>query len=142
MTLSDIALEAYDDLGEPEDISIPAIVFWMESQIGKINSLINSCFSITDGIVSPELGIEEGAILKELYMVRFYEGEIRKNLGAAGTAVLEIVDGDSRIKLSSKTEIARYYDSQKKDAIKSLNSLIASYNTNQSGPRGINFGNC
>lgn len=139
MKIIDAALEIYDDLGEPEDIALPTIAFWMETKIGKLNSLIGTCYTLVNHQVSPELDIEEAAILEEMYRIRYYEGKINENLGAAGTAIIEVMDGDSKIRLASKTEVARYFDSQKKDSIKALDGLIFAYNASHSGPRSVNF---
>ncbi len=139
MKIIDAALEIYDDLGEPDDIALPSIAFWMETKIGKLNSLIGSCYTLDNHQISPELDIEEAAILEEMYRIRYYEGKINENLGAAGTSVIEVNDGDSKIRLASKTEVARYYDSQKKDAIKSLADLVFAYNNSHSGPRSVDF---
>ena len=46
MKVVDIANEIFIELGEPSSLSIPAITFWVRSNIGKLNNAINTQFFI------------------------------------------------------------------------------------------------
>lgn len=48
MKIVDIADEIYRELGEPSSISIPAISFWIRSNVGELNNRINTTFKILD----------------------------------------------------------------------------------------------
>ena len=48
MKIVDIADEIYRELGEPSTISIPAIAFWIRSNVGELNNRINTTFKIVD----------------------------------------------------------------------------------------------
>ena len=46
MKVVDIADEIYRELGEVTSLSIPAIAFWVRTNIGALNSFINTTYSI------------------------------------------------------------------------------------------------
>ena len=48
MKIVDIADELYRELAEPSDLSIPAISFWLRSNIGKLNNLISTAYLIDE----------------------------------------------------------------------------------------------
>ena len=126
MKIVDIADELYRELGEPSSISIPAISFWIRSNVGELNNRINTTFKIVDygsdayefsgSFIAPEnepqvynegtgaLGLsisgnqgesstpaivsiqaEEAAVLKKMYIVHYYDQQIRSTVGAAST---------------------------------------------------------
>ena len=47
MKIVDIADELYRELGEPSSISIPAISFWIRSNVGELNNRLNTTFKIS-----------------------------------------------------------------------------------------------
>ena len=55
MKIVDIANEIYRELGEPSTTSIPAIAFWVRSNIGALNNYLNESFTINNSyeIVDP-----------------------------------------------------------------------------------------
>jgi len=48
MKVVDIADEIYRELSEPTTISIPAISFWIRSNVGELNNRINTTFKIRE----------------------------------------------------------------------------------------------
>ena len=48
MKIVDIADEIFRELGEPSTISIPAISFWIRSNVGELNNRINTTFKINE----------------------------------------------------------------------------------------------
>ena len=48
MKIVDIADEIYRELGEPSSLSIPAISFWIRSNVGELNNRLNTAFKIYD----------------------------------------------------------------------------------------------
>ena len=140
MKIVDIADEIYRGLGEPSTISIPAISFWIRSNVGELNNRINTTFKIVEygpdayefsgsfasaqyepqafnegtgalGLaVSTDIGEvstpvitaiqpEEVSILKKMYIVHYYDQQIRTTVGAASSApVVEVASDGSRVR--------------------------------------------
>ena len=48
MKIVDIADEIFRELGNPSTISLPAISFWIRSNVGELNNRINTTFKILD----------------------------------------------------------------------------------------------
>ena len=74
MKVVDIADEIFRELGEPTTLSIPAITYWIRSNVGQMNNLIHTSFFInskdleiveTVDSKSVEIGEEEKAIIKK-----------------------------------------------------------------------------
>ena len=54
MKVVDIAQEIYMELGEPSSLSIPAIAFWIRSNVGALNNYIDKAFKINDSSLEIE----------------------------------------------------------------------------------------
>ena len=94
MKVVDIADESHRELGSPTDLSIPAIAFWLRTNLGALNNHINTSFIVnattyeieqatTDSqgtSVTLEIAEEEKAILKKLYILHYYDSKIRSRL--------------------------------------------------------------
>ena len=46
MKIVEIADEIFRELGEPCTLSIPAIAYWLRSNVGELNNLIYTSYSI------------------------------------------------------------------------------------------------
>ena len=46
MKVVDIAQEIFMDLGEPSDLSIAALSYWIRANVGKLNSIIFENFAL------------------------------------------------------------------------------------------------
>ncbi len=176
MKIVDIADELFRELGEPSSISIPAISFWIRSNVGELNNRINTSFKIVEygseayefsgSFISPEnepqafneasgaLGLsvgsnqgktadpvivsiqpEEAAILKKLYVVHYYDKQIRSTVGAASTdPVVEVASDGSRVRKINKNELSKTYLALKKEEYSELTDLINSYKLRKSTP--------
>tara|TARA_Y100001938_G_C8089108_1_gene433962 strand:- start:1148 stop:1657 length:510 start_codon:yes stop_codon:yes gene_type:complete len=147
MKVVDIADEVFRELGSPSTISIPAISFWLRTNIGSLNNSINRDFSIKSGTlelvrdvdgVETEMDADEASVLKKMYHVHYYDQQIRTNLGAASTdAVVEVASDGQRVRKINKTEIIRHLTTIKKQATEELNFIIHSFKTNASEPRQV-----
>lgn len=148
MKVVDIANELYSELGSPANISLAAISFWLRSNIGRLNNLINENFSILEPTyeiintlsdnTTEEININAAAILKKMYHLHYYDILIRENLGASGTdSSIEIESDGMRVRKVSKTEIGRNLISIKKSEMEEYNSLITAYKTNKASPRQV-----
>ena len=176
MKIVDIADEIFRELGEPSTISIPAISFWIRSNVGELNNRINTTFKIVDygseayefsgSFVSPAyepqafneatgaLGLsvsgnngtastpaivsiqpEEASILKKMYIVHYYDQQIRSTVGAASTdPVVEVASDGSRVRKINKNELSKTYISLKKEEYSELTDLINAYKLRKSSP--------
>jgi len=142
----DIADEIYRELGEPNDLSLSSIAFWLRTNIGDLNILINKKFYITDDTF--EIGIEadsgdefkdiEKSIFKMIYNIHYYERLFRNALGAASTdSVIEIDQNGFRARKVNKNELAKTYSDLRKQINDELQILTKNYNLNEAKPLQI-----
>lgn len=142
----DIADQIHRELGSPTDLGISAISFWVRTNIGGLNNLINQNFKINDSYevdrVDPDndaltidIDINAIAVLKKMYMVHYYDTKVRSVLGAASTdSVVELSSDGSSIKKINKNEQGKTYASLKKQEYEELNYLANAYKANESAP--------
>ena len=176
MKIVDIADEIFRELGEPSTISIPAIAFWIRSNVGELNNRINTTFKIVDygpdayefsgSFVSPAyepqafneatgaLGLsidsnkgstsipvivsiqaEEASVLKKMYIVHYYDQQIRSTVGAASSdPVVEVASDGSRVRKINKNELSKTYLSLKREEYGELIDLINAYKLRKASP--------
>lgn len=139
----DIADEIYRELGSPSDLSLPSIGFWLRTNIGDLNILINKKYYIIESTL--EIGILEDSgdtftdieksIFKMLYSIHYYERLFRNALGAASTdSTIEIDQNGFRAKRVNKNELAKTYSDLRKQIVSELDILTRNYNLNESQP--------
>ena len=148
MKVVDIADEVYRELATPSDLSIPAVAYWLRSNIGALNNYINTSYVInstsfeieqTDrSDVTSEITEEAKSILKKMYMVHHYDNKVRYNIGAAATdTVIEVSDGGSRVRKINKNEVMKTLTGLKKQEHDELQKLIAAFKIKASAPRQV-----
>lgn len=139
----DIADELYREMGEPADLSVPSIAYWLRSNIGDLNNVLNKRFYIDETnleiIASPEsgdiLGLAEKSIFKMLFSVHYYERLMRNALGAASTdGIIEINQNGFSARKINKNELAKTYGDLRKQITQELSMLIQNYNLNEARP--------
>lgn len=146
--IADIAYEIFEELDEPENISIASIAFWIRAHLPKLNILINKRYSIDTQleIVGPNnnasseepFTLTEKAILQKMFIVSYYERLFRNALGAASTdSVVSVTDDGSTVVKINKNEIAKNYSQLKNQAKNDLDDLIKNYNLNEVHPKQI-----
>jgi len=139
----DISDEIYRELGEPSDLSHASIAFWLRTNLGDLNILINKKYYITTD--SLEVGIPEDSgdtfgdieksIFKMLYSMHYYERLFRNALGAASTdSTIEIDQNGFRAKRVNKNELAKTYSDLRKQIADELQILTKNYNLNEARP--------
>ena len=139
----DISDEIYRELGEPSDLSHASIAFWLRTNIGDLNILINKKFYIIESTL--EIGIVEDSgdaftdleksIFKMIYSIHYYERLFRNALGAASTdSTIEIDQNGFRAKRVNKNELAKTYSDLRKQIVSELDILTRNYNLNDSRP--------
>tara|TARA_R100000664_G_scaffold15070_1_gene23491 strand:+ start:8537 stop:9154 length:618 start_codon:yes stop_codon:yes gene_type:complete len=176
MKIVDIADELFRELGEPSSISVPAISFWIRSNVGELNNRINTTFKIStygseayefsgsfiDPACEPQafneatgaLGLsvsgdngiasvpaivaiqpEEVAILKKMYVVHYYDKQIRSTVGAASTdPIVEVASDGSRVRKINKNELSKTYLALKREEYAELMDLVNAYKLRKSTP--------
>jgi|Laugrefabdmm15sn_1035127.scaffolds.fasta_scaffold02284_1 hypothetical protein len=139
----DISDEIYRELGEPSDLSIASVAFWLRTNIGKLNVLLNKPYLINETTLEiyssdetkDPFGINEKTIFKKIYTLYYYERLFRNALGAASTdSVIEIDQNGFRAKRVNKNELAKTYSELKKQADAELKILLDKYDMNGVSP--------
>lgn len=138
MLLDNIADEIFTELGSPTSLSVPAITYWLQRNLGRLNTKLETCFTINEGtgVVDPDLSIEEKDIFKKMYSIYFCENQIRKNLSAAALdPVVEISSDGSRVRKINRNEVVKSYLQLKSQEEGELGNLVFMYKKNKSFPR-------
>ena len=139
----DIADEIYRELGSPTDLSLPSLGFWLRTNIGDLNILINKKFYIDEDTL--EIGIPENSgdvfgdieksIFKMIYTIHYYERLFRNALGVASTdSVIEIDQNGFRARKINKNELAKTYAELRRQINDELQLLTKNYNLNEARP--------
>ena len=147
MKVQDIADEVYRELDSPTALSIPAIAYWLRVNIGALNNLIHANFYINSTTleiehvvcdVVTEINEEEKAILKKMYLVHYYDVQLRASLGAASTdGVLEVSSDGSTVRKINKNELSKTYSFVRRQENADLDRLVTSYKSSLSTPRQV-----
>lgn len=140
-----LASGIWEEIGEPVSISIPYISGWLtnDSNLGKLNNLINVCYSGVSGCIEPPLGSDESAIYKEIYKDNYYKRQVSNSLNSAGSAAgawVELKDGTSSIKRHAKTDIAKIFVALQAESAAAIKDMASSYNINRANPLGVDMG--
>ena len=78
---------------------------------------------------------EEASILKKMYVVHYYDQQIRSTVGAASTdPVIEVASDGSRVRKINKNELSKTYISLKKEEYSELKDLINAYKLRKASP--------
>ena len=78
---------------------------------------------------------EEASILKKMYIVHYYDQQIRSTVGAASTdPVVEVASDGSRVRKINKNELSKTYISLKKEEYRELTDLVNAYKLRKASP--------
>jgi hypothetical protein len=137
----DLATELYDELGEPVDVSIPSVAYWLRTNIGSLNVLLNKPYTINqsslevEGSSTESFGINEKAIFKKLYIIHYYDRQLRKTLNSISLdSVVSISDEGSSVTKVNKNELSKTFSSIKKQEMLELKELLNKYELNEIAP--------
>jgi hypothetical protein len=142
----DIADQIHRELGSPTDLSISAIAFWVRTNVGTLNNMVNQNFRINDSYeidrVDPDndtltidIDINAISVFKKMYMVHYYDNKIRSTLAAASTdSVVELSSDGSSIRKINKNEQGKTYATLKKMEYEELNYLANAYKAGEAIP--------
>ncbi len=112
---------------------------WFSTNLGLLNNLLYTNFTGSD----PELGNEEKAIFKELYLSNFYNKQARNTLRGIiatsnnGDNILSVSDGDNSITFVNRNEVSKVYRGLAADSQVRLKELVAAYNSYRAEPRQL-----
>ena len=147
MKVVDIADEIYRELGEPSILSIPAITYWIRSNVGQMNNLIHTDFFVqstnleiveTVDSKNVEIGEEEKAVLKKMYFIHFYDQKLRTHMTTMDTdTVISVRDGDSGVTKVNRNEITKSIAAVKNQEYNELRMMISAYKMTKSSPRQV-----
>lgn len=156
MKVVDIATEIFTELSEPASLSVESISYWLRMNVGELNNHLNTSFRLDESSeinnnidkedrepsafnsslsFVTEIGPEEKAVLKKMYMVHYYERQLRSTLGAASNdPVVEVVSDGSKVRKINKNELSKTYTSLKKQEYDELIYMINCYKNRVSSP--------
>lgn len=142
----DVADEVYRELGEPSDVSIPSIAFWLRTNLGKLNILINKKYTINtldlevDTISSEAFTITEKSIFKKTYKIHYYDRQIINLIGKSRNINLVNTDtSTSGVNNADNIQISENgFTYQKSSSTKTANETIKA-NTQFIRQLGLNF---
>lgn len=139
MNVTDIADEIYRELDQAPNISIPTISFWLLSNIGKLNTLLGLTIGVVSAQFDTDITDSQKNIFKLLYFIQFYQRQATNSLGAAAfDSVVEVEEGNRRVRKISKNEVAKTYMQMKKSANEELIALVNAYKIAQMVPVDVN----
>ena len=135
-SVTSIAQEIYEELGEPSDLSIAAIAAWVRRNIGGLNNMIDTTFSVDSSSleISPNLSDIQKYIFKKMYSVYFFDLRIRSTGSLATTDFITIKDDIGSVQKANKNEILKSYISVRKQEYDELKDLVNKYEFNQVTP--------
>lgn len=142
----DMADEIYRELGEPSDVSIASIAFWLRSNVGKLNILLNKNYEISstdleiDAISPDTFTLTEKAVFKKLYTISYYDRQIVNLIGKSRSINLISTDSStSGINNADSIQISENgFTYQKSSSTRTANETIKA-NTQFIRQLGLNF---
>ena len=82
-----------------------------------------------------EIGEQEKAILKKMYLIHFYDSKLRSSLVAMDTdTVIEVSDQGSSVRKLNKNEITKTLNATRNSEYETLMTLVNSYKISKSSP--------
>jgi hypothetical protein len=122
--------------GDTSVVNSTTISGWIHSHLGELNTLLNTSYSGANA----ELDLESQSIVTEMYLSSYYTREARnaargiiQNTAGQGD-ILELQDGNSKVKFTNKNEVSKVYRGLATDAQVRLDQLVAKYTIHQAQP--------
>jgi hypothetical protein len=138
-----LASGIWDEIGQPTAIAPLYISGWLvsDSNLGKLNNAINTCYYNLSGCIEPALGTDEQAIYKDIYLISYYRGRATATLNTAvSDSWLELKDDVSSIKRQNKNEISKTFTVLSRETMEDLSDKIYAYQRNRSEVGVISMG--
>lgn len=140
MNLLEAATRIHQNLGSPDAPTVGVIQYYLRHNIGQLNNLINTGFSIepVDGTIEPDLDEDAFGVYQCLYLIYYYGQKARENLGAAAIdPVLEVAENGAVVRLTSRNSISLSYIQLKKQEEEQLHKLVHFYRMNRATPDAV-----
>ncbi len=139
MKLIILATEVYEELSSPDDISPSSVTTWLATNLGQLNSLLLTSYDLTDDSseITPELGVDEKAIFKKIYIINYYSRQIRSNLGAAAYTLTSVEEDGFKVVKANRNEIAKTFMSLKRAEMDELQKFLLGYKSKRGGPLAV-----
>jgi len=126
--LSEWAESLIDCIGD-ETLAVCHVVSWLEGNLGKLNLLTESCYSLDDeGVITPEMNSAICGVYSEMFICWYLNKQAIKTLGASGCDWV-VMEGEDQgmIRRVSKTDQSKTYKSFAKDCEGRLEQLLRWY---------------
>jgi hypothetical protein len=135
-TVTSIAQEIYEEMGEPDDFSIAAIAAWVRRNIGGLNNSLNLSFSIDNTTleITPNLSDTEKYIFKKMYSIYFFDVKIKSTGSLAINDYVSIKDDIGSVQKLNKNEVLKNFYNIRQQEYKELKDSIYKYNLNTTSP--------
>ena len=89
-------------------------------------------------MVEKEITIDEGAILKRMFLIHYYDREIRTNITNAGTdTIVQVTDQGSTVRKINKNEVVKSLTTLKRQEYDEMRALISDYRRAEIRPRQV-----
>ena len=153
MKVVDIADELFREIGEPSTYSIASVSYWIRANIGRLNNHINAFFKVdastyeinqeideenNNVLVSKEITVDEASILKKMFLIHYYDREIRTNITSANDdTIIQVTDQGSTVRKINKNEVVRSLTTLKKQEYQEMKDLISDYRRAELKPRQV-----
>ena len=129
----DYGADAYEFSGSFVSPSREPQVFNEATGALGLGASSNNGTSSTPAIVA--IQPEEASILKKMYVVHYYDQQIRSTVGAASTdPIVEVASDGYRVRKINKNELSKTYISLKKEEYSELTDLINAYKLRKASP--------
>ena len=138
----DLSTGVWQEIGEPSNLAVSSISGRLTSNyyIGKLNILIDFCFSGASGCIEPTLDLDQQAIYAQMYLYDYYGTRAAQSQGAIGvTNWVRIEEADSKISRSDPVNVSKFYLQLQEQARIKLGEYVDLYKRNLAVPRSVNF---
>ena len=128
MTPASLAVIIYDEIGHPSNINVANIEYWIVNNVILLNTLVDAEYSNVTG--STDIDAEHANLLKAIYEIRYFQGLLNSNYGAAGASggnLLEVSSDGGTVKFANRTELIKTINQTISSLKSDLKNLIAAY---------------
>lgn len=135
-TVTSIAQEIYEEMGEPSDFSIAAIAAWVRRNIGGLGNMINTEFTIDTVTleITPNLTDIQKYIFKKMYSIYFFDLKIKSTGSLAINDYTSIKDDFGSVQKLNKNEVLKNFYQIRQQEYKELKDLVDKYEINEVTP--------
>jgi len=135
-TVTSIAQEIYEEMGEPDDFSIAAIAAWVRRNIGGLGNMINIEFTIdsTSLEITPSLTDTQKYIFKKMYSIYFFDIKIKSTGSLAINDYVTIKDDIGSVQKLNKNEVLKNFYNIRQQEYKELQDFLKKYELNEITP--------